>query len=323
MSKILHVGITAPTYSSEAITKAFGDTFGQVIYLDWQAMRYNAGVEGMRTILLTIAEREKPDYIFLHLNHNSEVLSLDNIKELSELSKLITYTEDVREDISWFETIMPYCTLQIFTNKDDVENLGGKSIHMPVSYNDIWYKKQTPTQKYYGDIVFLGNNYVGTNLNFPQSEERQQMIIALKKEFGDKFQAYGNGQENPMLNPQQAVECYNNAKIAITQNNFKRKGYQSDRGLNSVGCGCATIFQYYEGLELDNFSNIAGIDLNQNFTFKDISWRTVEELIYLCHFINNNLIINHVQKYQYKIVSENHRWINRAQQLKQILENGQ
>lgn len=130
MSKtVLHVGITAPTYSSVAITNSFIDVFGECVYFDWQAHRFNYGVDKMRDNLLKTAKEVKPDIIFLHLNHNNEVLDIDTIKELSQIGFAIWYTEDVREDISWFETITPLIGTAIFTNIDDVETLKSKGIN--------------------------------------------------------------------------------------------------------------------------------------------------------------------------------------------------
>lgn len=314
MLKVFHVGITAPTYSSESITKSFKDVFGDVLFFDWQFHRYNYGTEGMQDLLMIEAEKYKPDIIFLHFNHNSEALSIDNYKKLSELGFVVIYTEDVRDDNKWFETLLPIVGLCTFTNRSDVYHFISSSrfsnvAFLPVSYNDIWYKRQAPTLKNYGDIVFLGNNYVNTNLNFPKSLERQEMCEALKAEFGDRFQAYGNGQENPMLNPQEAVACYNNALIAIAQNNFDRIGYQSDRALNSMGCGCATIMQHYTGIDGD-FPNMVGG-----------KWKTIPELIELCHtYLETFWMRTQLAEYQYETVIKNHTWMNRAEKLKSIIK---
>ena len=316
MTKVLHVGITAPSYSSEAISELFKNIFGSVEYFDWQAHRFNYGVHGMRANLINKTKEYCPDIVFLHFNHNNEVMDIDTHKFLKERAKVITYTEDVREDISWFEKIHSIVDLMIFTNIDDVEMLKSNGInnacYLPVSYNHIWYKKQPKTLKYYGDIVFLGNNYVNTNLEFPQAQQRQEMIAALKKEFGNKFQAYGNGQENPALNPQQAVECYNNAKIAIGHNNFNRKGYQSDRCLNSMGCGCATIMQWYDGIKTDFIKTVYW-------------WNDIDNLILKCkHFFlsdSENTLPYHyiISSYQYDLVTENHTWKQRCESIKQLI----
>jgi len=310
MKKVLHVGITAPSYSSEAITQSFKEVFGDVLYFDWQSHRFNYGIDGMRINLCKQVISYKPDIIFLHFNHNNEALDIPTHQFLQNSgAKVITYTEDVREDISWFETISPLVELMIFTNIDDVEKLKEKrfdnAAYLPVSYNNIWYKKQPKTLKYYGDIVFLGNNYVGTNVDFPQAQQRQEMITALKKEFGNRFQAYGRGQENPPLNPQEAVECYNNAKIAIGHNNFTRKGYHSDRVMNSMGCGCLTETQFCE---------------SDFCLWGTGNWKTTDDLIHKCKLLlNNPELIPELAEAQYKEVAQNHTWYNRAKSIEQII----
>jgi len=144
--KVLHVGVTAPTYSSEAMVKAFNDVFGECVYFDWQAHRFNYGVEAMRKNLLLEAKTYNPDIIFLHLNHNNEVLTVDNVKELSEICFVIWYTEDVREDITWFEMITPVIGLSIFTNIDDVEKLKSITFKKGV-LTDIIVEEATETQQ--------------------------------------------------------------------------------------------------------------------------------------------------------------------------------
>jgi len=324
--KVFHVGITAPSYSSESITKSFKDVFGDCLFFDWQLHRFSYGTETMRSNLLLEAKTYQPDVIFLHLNHNSEALSIVNYEELSKIAFTITYTEDVRENIDWFKTITPIVGLSIFTNIDDVETLKSKGVnnamYLPVSYNDIWYKKQPKTERYYGDIVFLGNNYVGTNLNFPKAQERQDMIAALKKEFGDKFQAYGLGQENKMLNPQEAIECYNNAKIAIGHNNFTRKGYQSDRCLNSMGCGCLTIMQHYEGIGYVDYGFPLRVVIAGEIMQERDVWDSFEKLISMCkRYLLNDNIREMLAEKQHNKVTENHTWKQRAESIKSIIEN--
>lgn len=306
--KVFHVGITAPTYSSEAITLSFKEVFGDVFYFNWQESRYLHGLNGMVKELIDKAIEYAPDVIFLHFNH-TEVLGIEDYAELKKIAKVITYTEDVRDDISHFEKIHSVVDWMIFTNIDDVETLASKGInnafYLPVSYNHLWYKPQPKTEKYYGDIVFIGNNYSNTNMDFPNAGQRQQMVAALKKEFGDRFQAYGLGQENKMINPQEAVEAYNNAKIAITHNNFKRKGYQSDRGLNAMGCGCYTLLDYYEGANSD---------------FGSVCWYQYSDLINTCKYllsVESERIT--IADAQHKNVLINHTWKTRCESILKII----
>jgi hypothetical protein len=275
MKKALLIKLEAPSYSSIGMEAAFKEHY-EVRSIDWQRVRFNGGLDGLN-ILWKLIEQEcvsfMPDIIFCQFQ-KSEVLSIENWKRLSEFGFVINYTEDVREDISWYEEVAPHIGLTIFTNEDDVNRFKcGNVGYMLVSYNHLWYKPQPKTKTEYGDIIFVGNNYVASNLNFPFAKERQEMIEFMKRGFGDKFQAYGMGQENQMLSPAQVVEAYNNAKVVITQSNFKRKGYMSDRGCNSIGCGAITIHQHFEGIER-MFSELPYYN----------SWKTFEGLEDACNF---------------------------------------
>src|SRR6185312_3700466 len=232
MKKALLIKLESPFYSSIAIERAFKEHF-EVHYIDWQAIRFNNGVNGLQVIWETIlkeCDTFNPDLIFIQLQV-SYILSTEQFKELGQRSFVINYTEDVREDIKWMEDAAPHIGLTIFTNMDDVEKLKDKGIHnvsyMPVSYNDVWYRPVPKTDKYYGDIVFIGNNTVGTNLNFPYAQERQDMIKFMKDKFGDKFRSYGMAQEYQMLPPAEVIQAYSNCKVVITQNQFKRNKYCS------------------------------------------------------------------------------------------------
>ena len=93
-----------------------------------------------------------------------------------------------------------------------------------------------------GEIVFLGGNYAMSNMNYPSAQERIELVEFLQKEFPDKFRVYGMGWEGTkMVHAQDEIKIYNQAKIAITHNNFQRKGYTSDRLFRAIGCGAMTI----------------------------------------------------------------------------------
>jgi spore maturation protein CgeB len=246
MKKALVISIEAPTYSSLGMIDGFRQHFEQVEAVNWQALRFNGGYDFMWLTIFQTCEVFKPDLIFMQFQHG-EAVPAEKVKQLSEYAPVVNYTEDVRDDVGWIEQMHPHLSLSVFTNKDDAEkmkSLGFNSMYHHVSYNHVWYKPQPASSTNYGDIVFLGNNYKDNPLNFPMADERQKIISVMKQVFGNRFKAYGLGQENRMLNPQEAIECYNNCKIAISFNNFKRAGYQSDRFTNATGCGALTMYEY-------------------------------------------------------------------------------
>lgn len=306
MKSVLFCKIEAPTFSSVGMVKGFKEAgFEEVFEFDWQRFRFDVGLEGMRSRLLGMAVMNQPDLIFLHLQVNS-ALDIETAQALQTIAPVVNFTEDVREDTGWYEDVAPHISLTIFTNKEDVEKLKQKGIdnvvYMPTSYNDVWYQKYpVKPEKKYGDIVFLGQNYVGTNLNFPLAEERQRMIQFLKAEYGDLFQAYGMGQENQMLNPMEAVNAYNNCKIAIGHNNFLRVGYSSDRLYNAMGCGAFFISSYFPDIE-------TLFDKEKNLEW----YQNLDELKNLIdYYLDDDTEREAIAKQGYRVVSENHTWKNR------------
>ena len=247
MRKALLLKVEAPSYSSIGMENAFKEHF-EVSSIDWQKERFLQGLEGLWDKVIKECMFFKPDLIFCQIQL-SDVFTVEQWKKLASFGFVINYTEDVRENIDWYEEIGGFIGLTIFTNKDDVKRFKHDNVaYMMVPYNDVWYKPQPKTDKYYGDIVFIGNNYVGTNLNFPKAQERQDMIKFMEEKFEDKFHAYGLGQKFQMLSPMECVEAYNNAKVVITHNNFEREGYCSDRGINAMACDAPVIHKYFDGL---------------------------------------------------------------------------
>jgi len=311
--RLLFVKQECHAYSSVAMVKAFKEVGFDIIDLDWQKYRFEHGLENLNEEVIRLSKGFSPDVTFIHLQLPN-VFTLDTWKSLSENSFVINFTEDVREDTTWYEAVAPHIGLTVFTNEDDVEKFNQKGISnvtfMPTSFNDLWYRPMPKTETYYGDIVFVGNNYLGTNHKFPKSQERYDMVQFLKNEFGDRFKVYGLnwGKEIKMLNPQQAIEAYNNSKIVITQNNFERKSYQSDRAFNAIGCGAFVLAQYFEGIENQFEGNL-------------FWWDNFEDIKEVC----NNLL--DATPYRETLANKtrefvlcNHLWEHRFEYLKQFIK---
>src|ERR1019366_788393 len=162
MKKALLIKLEAPSYSSIGMERAFKEHF-EVVSIDWQGVRFNLGINKLWPAIMFQVGLFNPDLIFIQLQV-SHVLNTEQFKELGKIAFVINYTEDVREDIKWMEDAAPHIGLTIFTNQDDVDKLKEKGIYnvayMPVSYNDVWYRPVSKTDKYYAYIVFIGNHTV-------------------------------------------------------------------------------------------------------------------------------------------------------------------
>lgn len=308
MKKILLIKLEAPTYSSIGMEEAFREHY-LVESVDWQRLNFNYGKAGLWNEIMNKCLSFMPDVIFCQFQKDG-VLTVEQWKRLTDFGFVINYTEDVREDISWYEEVGEFIGLTVFTNLDDVKRFKHNNVaYMMVSYNHLWYKQDVwlhNKPNNYGEIVFVGNDYADTNLNFPQAQERREMIKFMKDKFGDKFQAWGMGQENKMLLPSQVVEAYNTAKIVITHNNFKREGYCSDRGLNSIGCGAITIHQHFEGIE----------EMLSYPYF--LEWESLEKLHIACELALSAIPEDRSEIVRY--AKETHSWINRSKVLKAMIK---
>jgi len=298
MKKALVISIEAPTYSSVGMVDGFRQFFEQVSAINWQALRFEGGYDFMWKTIFDTCGAFKPDLIFIQFQHGEAVPS-EKVKELSVYAPVVNYTEDVREDIEWIEEMHPYLALSVFTNMEDAEKmrgLGFNSMYHHVPYNHIWYRPKPMTSTNYGDIVFLGNNDIYNPMGFPMADARREMVSVMKRIFGKSFMAYGLGQENRMLNPQEAIECYNNCKVAVSFNNFKRRGYQSDRYTNATGCGALTMYEHGE------------------YPYGSIAACTYQNFYHLADLCNEALdsavVSKSIAEYQRMYTEKNLRWVN-------------
>lgn len=255
MKSVLIVRLDADSYSSDGICKAFRNNFEVVEEFSWQKVLWNLrdaddsiGEFRRRLIGKTLAVR--PDFIWLHIQREG-ILDVNTCQALSEISYTCLYTFDVRKEI-WQKDIAPFVDLVLFGDMQSIQEMkeaGFDNVGYLQSAADYDLYKPTGVrhESYpYGEIVFIGNNYLGTNLEFENSQQRVDMVEFMQKEFGDRFKVYGLGWKNSrMLNPKEEIEAYSTCRVAICHNNFTRNGYASDRQFRAMGCGASTIMHYY------------------------------------------------------------------------------
>lgn len=306
--KVLHIRMDSPFYSSDGIEDGFRQNNFEYESVYWQQLKLNSGISALRERCIKVANRVKPDVIFIHIQSEG-IMDIETLKELNKVGFTVMFTEDVREVI-WQEELMPELGLMLFTNMNDVRTLNLKGFtnvgYIPTSFNHLKYKPK-PTDKSYGEIIFIGNNFEKTNLNFPLAKQRAEMVNFMQDTFGDRFQAYGRGFKNKMLNPEQEIEAYSNCKIAITHNHFDRKGYCSDRGFRAMGCGAFTIHQKYEGLDSD--------------TLYGTSWTTFSQLKNTCvSALTNDFLRKKIAHQEYMNCLNKNTWYSRVIQIKKLIQ---
>jgi hypothetical protein len=314
MESILIAKIEVPgIYSSAGIVKALRNNFKEVYEFNYQNIMFNEGAEGMRRRLMGMCMMYSPDVVFLHIQ-NPEPLDMNLIQFLSEKTFVVLYTFDVRENIDWYKEYAPYVGLILFGDLGSIiemENTGIDNVDHLQSSADFDLYKPGESGKDYGEIIFIGNNFVGTNLNYPLAQQRVDMVNLMKKHFGERFKVYGIGWPgSKMLNVNEEIEAYRSCKVAITHNNFDRKGYTSDRLWRAIGCGACTLSQYYTGYFYD-FPSAAWE-----------YWESFNHLIYQCEgILMDEELRLFTASSQHLHVINNHSWNDRILKLKKLIIN--
>lgn len=308
-NRLLHIRIDSPGYSSNAIEKAFKELGFEYYSINWQNLRFVSGVESLRKTVLDLAKQIDPAVIFCHIQ-NADAFDLQTWKDLSQISHVINYTFDVRyaSEINWMYEAAPHIYHTFFACSEDVRNckvIGIDNVSQLHSSCDMDLYKHLGKDIYAFDVVFCGNRYDNTNLNFPLSEERQQMVNFLTENYPSTFMAYGLGQKGGLIPGATEVNVYNFSRIAINQNNFHLHDYTSDRIWRIMSSGCFCLTKYFPGIE-----NIFQKEVHLDW------WNNFDELKLLIDFyLENQTERKNIAKAGMEYVRENHTWTKRFSKL--------
>jgi Glycosyl transferases group 1 len=311
MKKVLHIGLKSSTYSPEGMEKGFRAAgFTDYTFFDWQAVRLDCGILGCQSRMIGAAMQLEPDVVFLHLQ-NPSIMDQETATELAKCGFVVNYSFDcrVQTEMQWMYDLAPHIGLTLFSCEEDAANCKeGATAVMQSSCDMEWYKR-LPLERT-NDVVFIGGNYAPTNLVFPLAQQRAEMVKFLKAEI-PTFHEYGmNWDVSQYINPQQEILLYNQAAIAINQNNFLRENYTSDRLWRAMACGTLVITSYFSGIEK---IFIKGHHLNWFSTFGEL-----KNLIEF--YLKHPELREEVAQNGMNLVREEHRWKNRFEQMKTIIE---
>jgi hypothetical protein len=305
MKKVFHLKLVNGNYQN-GISKGFEQAGYEAHECDYGKLLRNAGLLGCWQRIYTQCQSIQPDIIFIHCNRDGFIFP-EEAKELSKYAFTILYCFDVRIENSWIYDVAPYLDLVCMSNYDDVEKLKAKgynAAYLGVSADFDFYKPTELPKRNYGDIVFIGNNYIHSDVDFELCQQRLELINFMVVNFGGRFRCYGRGWiGSEVLNPEQERDAYNSAKIAITHNHFNRKGYHSDRDMRAMGSGVFTICQHYEYIDSHFYS-----------------WNSLSKLKKLCSSVlaNDYLRIKKAAEVR-EYVLKNYSWANKIKQLQHLI----
>lgn len=300
--------------------KAFERSFAPFYEYDWFNLARKNGLKQTHEDFIKFLQKNRPEYCFMQIQ-SPDAMDVETIKRMAKFTKIINWTGDVKNDAAWYKWLVEigkHVHLTLFTNQTDVEILrehGCRADYLQVGFDNVWYNKRIASSTG-PEIVFCANEYG----NFPLSNFRVNAVLALKKEFGERFAVYGSGWDKygirtrPVNNVSEA-QLYNNAKIGISISNLNLERYHSDRLLRIMACGCMPMSHDYKGWQKDftapNLFNTGNIEIFHNTPHLiEQCWRYLKE-DELRQTIADNAYIN---------AHSNHTWDVRCQQLIQLLK---
>ena len=221
---------------TRCIDRAFWDAGHETQVVDWgQYADPDAAIRAA-------AESFRPDLVFMQFQREGKIGAETCDIMRNNGAVVFNWSGDVREPLpKWYIDLGPHVNATLFTNWPDVLEMRGygmRSDFLQVGYEQLIYCYEGPKMDC-PPIVFMGNNY-GSG-RFPNSQQRIDMVEALRKEFGGDFAVYGNGWGSRHLKPQEEAAVYRSCKVAIHQDHFTREGFHSDRLLRINGCGAPCV----------------------------------------------------------------------------------
>jgi spore maturation protein CgeB len=301
-------GEEKPTYT---ITKAFERAFDYVETVWWLEW-YNNRTELNRGLKHKL-ETDKFDVVFMQLQE-ANVIKPETLENVYKKTLIFNWTGDVREDVHYFTEIGKYC-VTLFSNDTDthkMRSLGFRSDYLQTGYDDKWYYNTNSHRL--NKIVFIGNNY--NHGYFSNSPYREEMVRAMKREFGDDFIIRGSnwnhidGQSRITNNKEEECRLYNENLISLNIPHINCAKYYSDRKLRGMACGSLVLSQTYQDADYE-FQKGVHYD----------NWDNIDDLIKKCHYyIGNRDKAIKIGNTASQFVLEKCTWDYRLTELKNLID---
>lgn len=246
MKKFLLVGLSSyPNTHSKEMRQVFNTG-------EWQAEDIAVQHPDLNNEIIRVANAYKPNLCWIQIQ--APGISKEAIEALKANNCfIIQWCGDIRHTLPqcYFDYAKWGIDLTTFSNMRDVEIMKGcgyDSEFLQIGYSTELYYADYSIEKDI-DISFMGNSFS----HFPLSGLRRDMVNALKKVFGDRFKAFGNGMPDGNFNGNQQGEAdiYRRSKIGISLSHFDEQRYTSDRVFRLLGCGAMVMAKEYPGICID------------------------------------------------------------------------
>lgn len=312
---VLHVGFVQPP-----LEKAFAESFEHYKFIEWT--QYQKKAEELRRVIIEAIRDRGYDLIFFQLQTANMITSAfcKQMKEINPSCLIVNWTGDVRHPLpEWYVEVGMQVDITLFSNNTDAQTATAAGInagYLQIGFDDEIFKlKENPLPFFDApEIVFMGNNYLGT---FPLSQLRYDMVAHLHKRYGERFGVYGgNWKElergNLMNKESQEAACYRSCKVAINLSHYDYELYSSDRIFRIMGSGAFCLSKIYPGLEKEFTPGINVGLWNYTDNFDDLDSK-------IDYYLEHEEERTQIAKAGYELVHSKYTWTNRVEELRKII----
>lgn len=278
--KLLRIVITGEEPPFYTISEAFNAQFSKVDTIFWDSFPPS---ENMNLFIQDKARAEGYDVVFMQIMAPN-IIHPETARVLSEKALVFNWTGDVREDLTAYTQIGSH-VITLFTNMTDVQkmrDLGFRSDFLQVGYDHRYYHNLNLERL--NNIAYCANYYPETG--FPLTNYRLECVRALKINFPENFNLYGNKWEYADIKSQGKADnnleatLYNRSTMALSVSHFDYSHYFSDRLLREMACGSMVLSHRYQDCDQDftDEKNIVFFDSAEDLVDKVRFYRSKPEL---------------------------------------------
>lgn len=346
MIRVLHIANNT-AYPDNPISRAFREEGFAVTEIDFSDFLYNQRIKRKHFIsyLIDVATSLQPNFIFMQVQH-AGVVDYEDAWRLNQISPLISYSGDVRNDTDFHELMGAAGALTLINNDEDIErlrSLGHKADYLQVSFHKDIHNPKHRTDEYRGKVVFIGNHY--NQNSYPLSAEREELCKALKQEYGTEFKIYGQNWHFADLEAEYTPSnscsyIYSGFDIAVNHSHYQRSRYSSDRLFYILASGTFCLTQWYprieeefeDGEHLVIYRDIPDLIDKCNYWLKPENAEKRKLIARQgCDYVHNHCTWNHrvkdlikiINKYYPNAMTKNDNWIESLKRVQPLREYSQ
>lgn len=308
--KLLHLPLNVPGSEQVGQERGFREVFDTVLTYDYLKEQGDGGKNAANEKLIATIKEFQPDILWAQLQETDCITpkTWETIRNEFPSLWMTTWSGDARTYVpTGMQQWLP--NFDIFYNDTDQKELYQPHCKryefMPIAVDPIEatdYSHPTPNIP---EAIFIGNNY---NDVFTNGGYRKELMMALTREFGNKFGVFGTGWDQSEVNVLGSCPVkhqgayYHKAKVVISVDHIKGILHWSERLVWALASGTPVIMETQP-------------EVRRYFADRVKYFNNINQAV---HHINTILDKPYRCEDNVKFILERHTWTQRA---KTVLED--